>query len=257
MYSEEYQTLDRLEARQKVHLRYSEPPDNIEETTLAAAMVAPDDAILDIGCGTGSFLNLLASRDIGRILIGLDISAAAIAAVASRGIRAVRADVRQTPFRDGVFDSVFARHVFDHVEDIVGGVRECRRVIREGGNLVVVMNHEGQASSLRNLITETVVSWGVHIPEHDEITAGTLQRIMSAEFGNALVHNFRGELVFPNPSALSEFAESLLSFYGLPPGSPLRAVISRQLATKIEESFQLSGTVWRDPKGYSVIRSVK
>ncbi|HVT78707.1 MAG TPA: class I SAM-dependent methyltransferase [Acidimicrobiales bacterium] len=46
------------------------------------------------------------------------------------------------PLRDGAFDSVVARHNLEHYVDLVGVLREWRRVVRAGGRLVAVVPDE-------------------------------------------------------------------------------------------------------------------
>jgi SAM-dependent methyltransferase len=45
------------------------------------------------------------------------------------------------PARDGAFDAVLFTLVADHLEDLVGGFRELRRVTRVGGEVVFTVLH--------------------------------------------------------------------------------------------------------------------
>jgi SAM-dependent methyltransferase len=49
----------------------------------------------------------------------------------------VAADVQALPFRAGAFDAVKATEILEHVPDPVAALRECGRVLRAGGHLVV------------------------------------------------------------------------------------------------------------------------
>jgi len=54
----------------------------------------------------------------------------------------VVADLERTlPFRSDTIDEVLARHVFEHIEDLVGLLGELRRVCREGAVLRIVVPH--------------------------------------------------------------------------------------------------------------------
>ncbi|HUY27118.1 MAG TPA: class I SAM-dependent methyltransferase [Candidatus Binataceae bacterium] len=64
----------------------------------------------------------------------------------------VRADANRTmPFRDAVFDYVLCREGIEHLEGQMAFVRECARVVKPGGKLVVttpnVMHLSGRASA--------------------------------------------------------------------------------------------------------------
>ena len=50
---------------------------------------------------------------------------------------AVRANVEQLPFADGSFDLIYAQNFMMHVSHKAVG-RECRRLLRPGGKMVVV-----------------------------------------------------------------------------------------------------------------------
>ncbi len=47
----------------------------------------------------------------------------------------VRSDAEVLPFRDGVFDSVLASHVLEHVSDLTACMNEIHRVLKEDGIL--------------------------------------------------------------------------------------------------------------------------
>ena len=93
---------------------------------------------LDVGCGTGTLMAVLASR--GRVL-GVDASAGMLDVLrkAGRG-EAARSMVEKLPFADDRFDVVFSVAVFHHVADparVGEAVREMVRVCRPGGHVVI------------------------------------------------------------------------------------------------------------------------
>jgi SAM-dependent methyltransferase len=256
---DEYRTMDRLTVRQRVHLLHSEPPDDIEETTLAFAPVGEGASVLDIGCGTGSFLARLSRREGAGRLLGLDISEAAVASVAARGIGALRGDVRRLPFGDGTFDVVFARHMLDHVDDVPRALRECRRVLRSSGRLAAVVNDGGQAPLLSGLLARTVRSHGVGTPPDalPAVDSASLPALMEDVFGNVRVKSVSGHLVFPDPEPLVEFGVSLLHFYGVPVDGADYPAVRDSVTREITREFRRTGSPWRDPKGYSISVATK
>lgn len=259
MKADEYRTMDRLTVRQRVHLLHSEPPDDIEETTLGFAPVDDGASVLDIGCGTGSFLARLAHRKRAGRLLGLDISAAAAASTAAGGVPAVRGDIRLLPFGDGQFDVIFARHMLDHVDDVPGALRECRRVLRRSGRLVAVVNDARQAPLLSGLLARTVRSHGVGMPSDapPAVDSASLPALMADVFGNVRVKNVSGHLVFPDPGPLVEFGVSLLHFYGVPADGADHPAVRASVSEEITREFQRTGSPWRDPKGYSISVATK
>ncbi|MGD0311134.1 MAG: class I SAM-dependent methyltransferase [Acidimicrobiales bacterium] len=99
--------------------------------------------LLDVGCGTGYLLRSLASRcPEADGLAGVDPAPAMIeAATAFADDPRLRFSVgvaEELPYPDGHFDLVVSSTSFDHWSDQQGGLRECRRVLRPGGRLVLV-----------------------------------------------------------------------------------------------------------------------
>ncbi|GAB3280322.1 hypothetical protein GCM10027589_07270 [Actinocorallia lasiicapitis] len=259
MKSDEYRTLDRLRIRQKVHLVHSDPPDDVELSTLAVAPAFDGAKVLDVGTGTGSFPAMLNDRySLGR-LVGLDLSAAAVAATRAQGISAVQADVQRLPFTGKTFDLVYARHMLDHVPDVLTAVQECRRVLRDGGSLVAVLNRAGQASKLSGLLIECVTSHDIDLPAEDWVSADaeTIMNPLFEVFKNVNIEDFHGSLTFTEAAPLIEFSVSLLHFYGVAIDHPRHGEVAESVAAKITRRFAVPGFVWRDRKGYSVAVSVR
>lgn len=100
-------------------------------------------AVLDVGCGTGQLLALLAeSLPPDAELVGIDpapamVEAATAAAGRESRVRFERGTAESQPFADGAFDVVVSTVSFDHWADQQAGLRECARVLRPGGTLVL------------------------------------------------------------------------------------------------------------------------
>lgn len=93
--------------------------------------------ILDVGCGTGTMLTHLAS--FGRAE-GVDIDDEAIGYCRERGLENVRlGEAAALPYEDGTFDLVTALDVVEHLDDDTAALREMRRVLRPGGQLLVTV----------------------------------------------------------------------------------------------------------------------
>lgn len=96
-------------------------------------------AVLDVGCGDGSYALEAAAR--GATATGIDRAPEMIAAARARGAgsgaRFVEGDALALPFADGSFDVVIAVTLLCFVADAEGAVREMARVLRPGGRLVL------------------------------------------------------------------------------------------------------------------------
>lgn len=104
---------------------------------------APDGPILDFGCGSGSLTEALAKT--GRPVIGVDISAGLLARTQERclgsAVVCLRYDGRRLPIVDGSIAAVTTYVVLTHIvrnEDLSESLRECLRVLRPGGRMVLI-----------------------------------------------------------------------------------------------------------------------
>lgn len=110
--------------------------------SIRALALGPVDRVLDIGCGTGDDVRLMAELVVpaGRA-VGLDVSETMGAEARRRGtgggqsapIEFQQGDIYALPFPDGVFDATRADRVFQHLTEPVAGLTEMRRVTRPGG----------------------------------------------------------------------------------------------------------------------------
>lgn len=99
-------------------------------------------AILDVGCGTGYLLRVLAGRcPEARKLAGID-PARSMVDVARRSspdprIAVAVGTAEQIRYPDSTFDLVLSTTSFDHWASQEAGIRECARVLAPGGHLIL------------------------------------------------------------------------------------------------------------------------
>ena len=94
--------------------------------------------VLDLGCGAAPGLRYLQAR--GVPAVGADVSATALATARrlAPDARLVRCDLeRPLPFHPASFDLLLLSEIVEHVGAVPALLRECRRVLRPGGALVL------------------------------------------------------------------------------------------------------------------------
>ena len=104
---------------------------------LDALALGPGDQLLELGCGGGLLLrDVLAT---GASATGLDHSEEMVALARERapGAKVVLAKAERLPFGDGTFSAVAMSVVFFFLDDPIGVLRECRRVLRANGRLAL------------------------------------------------------------------------------------------------------------------------
>ena len=143
--------------------------------------IADDAAILEVGCGDGSFTRNLAEHS-SRVT-AVDISASQIArnARAHPEIKFLQHDISEPfPFENQVFDVIWCSEVLEHLFEPAFALREMHRLLKPNGRLLVTVPYHGR---FKNLLI-ALFSWDDHfVPSSPHIrfyTNNSLSKIVSA-----------------------------------------------------------------------------
>lgn len=91
----------------------------------------PVGRILDVGCGSGLFLELARSR--GWEVAGLEIGSWAEPCLKRRGIDYFLGLLEDSPFEENSFDAVFLWSTLEHVAHPLCLARRAKQILRKGG----------------------------------------------------------------------------------------------------------------------------
>jgi SAM-dependent methyltransferase len=120
--------------------------------------------VLELACGNGYNLRLLAAADRSRRLVGIDLVGAQVrranrALADLPGARAVVGDFQALPFADASQDAVFVVESLCHATDLALALAEVARVLRPGGRFVVVDGWRTEAfDGLPGVVREATVA---------------------------------------------------------------------------------------------------
>jgi ubiquinone/menaquinone biosynthesis C-methylase UbiE len=131
---------------------------------LAASGIQDGMKVLEVATGSGEMFRRLVRANGSGATIGVDLSPN----MAARTQRTARhrfplaqthcqaVDARHMPFRNETFDAIFCCYLLELLsgDDIVGILREFRRVLRDGGHLTLVLI--GQNTPMFNAIYKVV-----------------------------------------------------------------------------------------------------
>jgi ubiquinone/menaquinone biosynthesis C-methylase UbiE len=95
--------------------------------------------ILDVGAADGFMLNTFKNQLSVKVCVGIEPSLDYIKSNSAKGIQIIQAIGEKLPFRSNIFDVVTAASVVDHMDDFNLFLRECDRVLRDGGILAITL----------------------------------------------------------------------------------------------------------------------
>ena len=98
----------------------------------------PADRVLDVACGSGLGVDLLAGERTH--VTGIDISEEALATARARGeagVSVCRADATKLPLKSASMDVIASFETVEHIDEDAAFISELRRVIRDDGVLLL------------------------------------------------------------------------------------------------------------------------
>ncbi len=145
--------------------------------------------VLDNGCGIGNMFEKMCDCS----LVGLDISCNMLDKARTRGGNLLCGDSQTLPFPDATFDAIMARSLLHHLPDPDRGVDEMHRVLKPGGEILVVDTNRSILSTLPRVI----ISRGEHFSEdHKNFRDTELLGNIGRHFRIDNVHYF-GYIAYP------------------------------------------------------------
>lgn len=154
------------------------------------ALLPPDKVVVDLGCGTGAMLPLLAGG--AREVIGIDREEAMLEVARARieglpNARVERGFLDRLPLPEDSVDLALCVLVLHHIREIGPVFAELARVLRPGGRAVVV----DMVDHSRDELSQTMGH------QHQGFSAATIQRAASA--GGLVMGSYRA--LPPDPRA--------------------------------------------------------
>jgi len=169
--------------------------------------------ILDLGCGTGWYTRKLAARYPGGELTGVDLSPGMIhraRAYAGAEVSWLQADAESLPLAAKSFDIIFSNLMIQWCDDPARVFRECRRLLRPGGRLVLSTLLEGTLRELKQ-------AWQMADPGAEHVnrfeSAPAWHRILEHTLPGAELETRTIELPYRSPLELARELKHLGAVY--------------------------------------------
>lgn len=143
VFARDLETLRRLREESTGSGAIGEGDRLLHKALVELTVATPLGDLLDIGCGQGRLLKLLASR--ARRLVGVDIDPAArrlaraellLAGLPNCSLR--QGDMYKLPFADGEFDTIILDDVLAVAARPADAILEARRLLKSGGRILLL-----------------------------------------------------------------------------------------------------------------------
>lgn len=205
----------------------------------------PQQAILDLGCGTGTLTGELALR--AARVVGVDASPEMIAAArrAFPQLEFLVADALELPF-GAEFDVVFSNAVFHWLPDHDRLLKNIHRVLKPGGRLVCEFGARGNVARIEDAFARACAEQGERYASRFTFPeAGAFAELLRA-------HHFSPEVVvaYDRPTALKEGEHGLANWMRQFFAGTLQAMGARERETVLCRAEELArarlwdGSAW-------------
>ena len=121
-------------------VQYAEEQKAKIKTALNNTKPEENELVLDLGCGTGLLFQNVANS--AKLLVGIDTSSKILQEAKKRAKQLpntaiLRADADHTPFRNQIFDHVFAITLLQNMPNPLKTLREIKRVSKQKSTIVI------------------------------------------------------------------------------------------------------------------------
>lgn len=157
----------------------------LHRALMELTVTAPLGDLLDIGCGRGRTLKLLATR--ANRAVGVDIDADArqfaraellLAGLPNCSLR--QGDMYRLPFADREFDTIILDDVLGNARRPVAALAEARRLLRGGGRLIVIERPGEVPMAVRKTeLAEWCVAAGLRLAPPRSVPAASPEWLIS------------------------------------------------------------------------------
>ncbi|GAB1421229.1 hypothetical protein MASR2M15_13800 [Anaerolineales bacterium] len=217
--SQHFSSDENLKKRQEIHSKYSFPSFDFTHWVVDQIHLSGTELVLDIGCGRGTYHDILRNIFPHIRYVGLDYSLGMLKSHQYNNGRLVQSDAPKLPFADHSFDVVMANHMIYHLNDIESALEEFKRVLKPDGILVCATNSIHTTQELQILFRRAIL-----VLTHEQ--ASTVQapplisnrfslengvRLLSHIFPAVVRYDLPGMLVFNDTKPVVEYVDSTRS----------------------------------------------
>lgn len=189
-----------LSTKLSIHDKYSSISIDITNEIKKALSLKCDESLLDIGCGTGKFLNDLWQDGHDGLLVGLDLSGSGFnREYKSDETLFIQGSGLSLPLPNSHFKFVTSLHALSHIKMIDLLMKEIKRVLVSDGSFLVTANSLANYSHVREFRDKVFEfrGWGTAKFTTDTFNAENANKILGLYWRNVETRIVKGELRIP------------------------------------------------------------
>ena len=107
----------------------------IKPVIATSLKVIPHGKLLDVGCGSGSFLVL--AKSLGMSCYGIEPGVFDVKFAKNHNLNIFHGSLEQAKFSSNYFDCITLNHVFEHMNSPMKSLKELFRIIKPGGSVII------------------------------------------------------------------------------------------------------------------------
>ncbi len=107
----------------------------------------PKGDLLELGCGAGGMIEKM--REWGWNVTGVEPDAKAVVVAQNKGLNVQCGNLMDCAFDEGCFDVIIMHHVFEHIENPVEILNECKKILRSNGLLLITTPNSESLGHMR------------------------------------------------------------------------------------------------------------
>ncbi len=244
--SEQYRSAANLEARTRLHERFSSNSYPWYQWLFDQIDIPSTSHILELGCGRGDFWFLNRKRiPSGWQVMLTDLSSGMLNATQahlgedSKRYSYLEVDAQTIPFEDNMFDAVFANSMLYHVPDRPTALGEISRVLKPGGQLYAATVGEKHMQELHQSIyrfAPEMVIWGQDTDRTFSLENGASQ--IKPFFAEVTLHRRPDGLIVTEPQPFVDYVLSI--------GDTSKVLVGKQLdefIAFVQREIDVSGAI--------------
>lgn len=243
-----YSDPSKIDKRRSLY-EHTTPHHIVEDEVLEFMRLKGNERVLDVGCGSGSFLRQIARLFPETSLVGMDISSGMFTASREElqheaaNLIFIAGDVQNLPYGNESFDRVVAQHMLYHVPNIDQAVQEIARVLTHDGLTIITANSTESRPMYRTL--KSIAARAMNRPEYPDsrsrFNLENASAFLKKHFASVVVVPYVSTLVLKSIQPYLDYFDSTRDFWDPKPDDAEWGMVLKQTKVFLQSIIDKQG----------------